>query len=80
MAASIANVPLPCSGMATWLPVDPASAARRVRTPSLSVMKSWSRDPQSLSRAARVREDVVSGPGVSSSRGWSATMSRVQCT
>ena len=64
-AASTANVPLPCTKTAACVPETPANPANRARTPSLIATKSPSRDPQSRPKAARVRADVVSGPGVS---------------
>src|SRR5262245_25310785 len=67
MAASTMKVPLPCSGMATWLRRPPAMSSKRRRSSAVMVMNAGSRDPQSLSMARRVSGCVVNGPGVNSS-------------
>src|SRR5262245_26500622 len=61
------NVPLPWSGIATWLLSPPASSSKLRRSSAVRVMKAGSRDPQSSSMARRVSSCVVKGPGVNSS-------------
>ena len=64
IAASTAKVPLPWIGTQTWLPVPLAMATRRSQTLAVRALKLPSQEPQSVIIAARVRSDVVSGPGV----------------
>src|SRR5580658_11373719 len=66
MAASTANVPLPCKGTHSWLSVAATISSKRPQTRPVMRLKSASQEPQSRSMLCLVRSEVVKGPGVRS--------------